>query len=162
MNELRIVDLSKKYFECGGRKFYKTESLSFDRYRELQKIIMEFGFNATFVEMFKNIRIAWDYLNNLKLGEAAVILHNMMVGVKSLEEKYPTALRMCALFFNEEGEDLTEYNEAKMTEKIDCWGRELEVNPFFRLASNLVPSWINAYRLVSKDGLVRAEKEKQG
>jgi len=160
MNELRTVDLTKKYFECDGRKFYKTDSLSFDRYRELQKQIMEFGFNATFMDMFKNIRTAWDYMNSLKLGEAAVILHNMMMGIKSLDEKYPVALRMCALFFNEEGEDQTEYNEAKMTEKIDCWGRELSVTPFFQLAANLVPSWINAYKLVSKDGLVRAEREK--
>lgn len=162
MNKLKTVDLEAKYFECDGRRFYKSTSLSFDRYRELQKYIMEFGFNATFIEMFKNIRTAWDYMNSLKLGEAAVILHNMMIGIKSLDEKYPTSLRMCALFFNEEGEDLAEFNEAKMTEKIDCWARELEVTPFFQLASKLVPSWINAYRLVSKDGLVRAEKEKEG
>jgi len=158
--ELRDLDFKDKYFECQGRKFYIKESLSFNRYRELQKLILEFGYNATFVDIFKNIRKAWDAMNALKLGEAAVELHNIMVGIKSLEEKYDPALRICALFIDEEGEDATIYDENLMREKIDCWGKECSVNPFFQLAASVVPHWINAYKIVSRDGLVRAETEK--
>ena len=160
MSELKTIDFSKKYFECGGRKFYIKDSLSFNRYRELQRLIIEFGFSATFVDIFKNIRIAWDHLNNLKLGDAAVTLHNVMYGIKSLEEKDDPALRMCALFIDEEGEDPTVYDEGKMKEKIDCWASELSVTPFFQLASSVVPHWIKAYNLVSKNGFVEEKKEK--
>jgi hypothetical protein len=159
--ELRIINTDDQYFECQSRKFYKKESLSFNRYRELQKLILEFGYNATFIDIFKNIRKAWDKMNELKLGEAAVELHNIMVGIKSLEEKHDPALRICALFYDEEGEDPTEYNEAKMREKIDCWGKELDVSPFFQLASRLVPFWINAYKIVTRDGSVVANEKKE-
>jgi hypothetical protein len=159
--ELRVIDLDDKYFECQKRKFYKKESLSFNRYRELQKLILEFGYNATFVDIFKNIRKAWDHMNALKLGEAAVELHNIMTGIKSLEEKHDPALRICALFYDEEGEDPTVFDDSKMREKIDCWGMELDVSPFFQLASRLVPFWINAYKIVTRDGSVKVEGKKE-
>ena len=163
--KLRAVDFSKKYFECDGRKFYVRDSLSFARYRELQKLILEFSFSATFVDLFKNIRIAWDHMNSLKFGDAAVTLHNIMSGIKTLEDKDDPALRMCALFIDEEGEDPTVYDEGQMREKIDCWGKELSVTPFFQLAASCVPYWMNAYKLVTPSGLkeerVKEEAQKE-
>lgn len=160
MTELKIIDFSQKHFECQGRKFYVKDSLSFNRYRELQKLNLEFGYSATFHDIFKNLRTAWDYLNSTKLGDAAVVMHNIMYGVVSLEEKDDPALRLCALFIDEEGEDATVYDEGNMREKIECWGKECAVLPFFQLASNLVPGWMPAYRVVSHDGL-KSEPEKQ-
>lgn len=150
---MKVVDFTKKHFECQGRKFYLKDTLSFNRYRELQKIILEFGYSATFVDIFKNVKTAWDFMNQLKFGDAAVTLHNIMSGIKTLEDKDDPALRMCALFIDEEGEDSTVYDEGKMREKIDCWAKECAVTPFFQLAANLVPSWINAYKIVSQSGL---------
>lgn len=160
MANLRIVDFSKKHFECQGRKFYIRDSLSFVRYRELQKLILEFSFSATFVDIFKNVHTAWDFMNQLKFADAAVTLHNIMIGVKTLEDKDDPALRMCALFIDEEGEDPTVCDEGKMREKIDCWAKELAVTPFFQLAASCVPSWTNAYKIVSQSGL-KEEKEKE-
>ena len=158
--QLRILDFDKeKYFKCDGREFEMTENLSFARYRKLQEISLEFGYSASFHDIFKNIRIAWDFLNDTKLGEAAVILHNIMYGVVSLENKYDAALRLCALFINEKGEDIAVYSEAIEQSKIDCWGKELDVTPFFHLASNLVTGWMPAYKVVSRSGL-KKEKSK--
>jgi hypothetical protein len=161
--ELRIIDFDKeKSFECDGRKFYLKESLSFVRYRELQKLNQEFGYSATFHDIFKNMRTAWDLLNSTKLGEAAVVLHNIMYGVVSLEEKDDPALRLCALFIDEEGEDPTIYDEGKMREKIECWGKELSVTPFFQLAVSLTPGLIPAYKTVLPNGSEqREEKDEQ-
>ncbi len=149
---MRTLDFSKKTFECGGRKFRVNDTLSFEYYRELQKISLEFGFSATFEEIFKNIRTAWDHLNNLKLGEAAVVLHNVMHGIVTLDDKHDAALRICALFIVEEGEDETTYNESVMINKIECWAKELDVTPFFQLASGVVAHWMPAYRIVSQSG----------
>jgi len=159
MASLRTVDFSKKHFECEGRKFYVKDSLSFIRYRELQKINLEFGYSATFLDTFKKIREAWDLLNQVKLGEAAVVLHNVMYGVVALEEKDDPALRLCALFIDEEGEDPTIYDEGKMKDKIECWGRELDVTPFFQLAANLCQGWINAYKVIIPNTLEEEKKE---
>lgn len=159
MADLRIIDFSKKYFECDGRKFYVKDTLSFNRYRELQKMMLEFGYSATFVDIFKNVKTAWDYMNSLKFGDASVTLHNIMMGIKSLEDKDDVALRMCALFIDEEGEDSTLFDEGKMKEKIDCWAKECAVTPFFQLAASLVPSWINAYKIVTQSGFGEAAKK---
>ena len=159
--ELRVIDFSKKHFECDGRKFVLKEMLSFTRYRELQKLNLEFGYSASFHDTFKGLREAWDLLNKLKLAEAAVVLHNIMYGVVGLEEKEDPALRICALFMDEEGEDPTVYDEGKMREKIECWGKELDVSPFFQLAPSLVPGWINAYKTVSQDGSKEEKTEEQ-
>ena len=160
MADLREIDFTKKFFECDGRKFYVRDSISFARYRELQKLNLEFGYSATFHDIFKNVRTAWDFLNQTKLGEAAVILHNIMYGVVALEEKDDVAFRLCALFIDEEGEDPTIYDEGKMREKIECWGKELSVTPFFQLAASLVPGWMPSYKVVIQDGSeVAVEKE---
>ena len=144
--ELRIIDFNKKHFECGGRKFFVKDSLSFARYRELQKLNLEFSYSATFHDTFEHIKEAWNFLNQVKLGEAAVVLHNLMYGIVSLEDKDDPALRLCALFIDEDGEDATIYDEGLMKEKIECWGKELAVLPFFQLAAALVPGWINVYQ----------------
>lgn len=150
--ELRVIDFKNKHFDCGGRKFILKDSLSFARYREFQKFNLEFGYSASFYDTFKGLREAWDLLNSTKLAEAAVVLHNIMYGVVGIEEKDDPALRICALFIDEEGEDPTVYDEGKMRDKIECWSRELDVSPFFQLAASLVPGWINAYKNVSQSG----------
>lgn len=155
--ELRSIDFTKKHFECQGRKFYVKDSLGFARYRELQKLNLEFGYSATFHDTFKHIKEAWDFLNQTKLGEAAVILHNLMYGIVNLEDKDDPALRICALFIDEEGEDPTIYDEALMKEKIECWGKELAVLPFFQLAVNLVPGWISVYQ----NGILNSLKKEE-
>lgn len=156
---LKIINFDKKHFECDGRKFYVQSTISFARYKELQKISLEFGYSATFVDIFKRINEAWDYLNATKLGEAAVVLHNIMYGIKKLEDKEDAALRLCALFIDQEGEDPTVYDEGKMREKIDCWSKELDVSPFFHLATNLVQGWMPAYKIVIRDGLKEAKRD---
>ncbi len=161
MKTLKVVDFSKKHFECSGRKFYVKESLSFMRYKELQKLNLEFGYSANFHETFKKIRVAWDHLNNLRLGEAAVELHNIMYGVVSLDEKDDPALRLCALFIDEEGEDATIYDEGKMSEKIACWAESCDVAPFFQMAASLCPDWINAYKVVIQSTLETGKGQKE-
>lgn len=158
---LRTINFeTDKSFECQGRKFYLRESLSFTRYRELQKLNLEFGYSATFHDIFKQIRTAWDFLNSTKLGEAAVVLHNIMYGVVSLEDKEDPALRLCALFIDEDGEDPAVYDEAKMKEKIKCWSDGgLDTSPFFQLAANLIPRWRKDYLLVSQSGLAWKPEE---
>jgi len=82
-----------------------------------------------------------------------------MIGIKTLDDKHDVAFRICALFMDEEGEDSTVYDEGKMREKIDCWSKECAVTPFFQQAASFVPSWINAYKIVTQSGFME-EKEK--
>lgn len=165
MTKLRVIDFSKeKYFECDGKKFEVQESLSFVRYKELQKIMIEFGFSATFEDIFKNLTTAVESYNKHDYFNMSIILYKIQEGIKKLEEKDDPALRLCALFINEPDEDVTKYSEAMMKAKIDSWGKEIEVNGFFYLAASLVPGWMPLYQLTIRAGLTEQkinENEKQ-
>lgn len=155
---VRKLDDNVKTFDCDGRKFVIRDTLSFNRFEKLKEFSLEFGFSATFKDIFMNLKKAWEFLNKLQLAEAAVIIHNIMKGITILEQKNDVSFRIAALFINEEKEDDTVYDEAVMQSKIDCWSRELEASFFLNLAAGLVSHWIAAYRLTLKDISEKGEK----
>lgn len=148
--ELRTIDPSQP-FECGGKKYAMSEKLSFNRYKKLQEFSIELGFSASFALLFSNLRKFWDLYNAGKAADGIVVIHNVMNGITILEKKHDVSLRMCAMFINEAGEDVSEFDEAKMNAKIDTWAKELDIKPFFQLASNLVPGWMPAYEIALRD-----------
>jgi hypothetical protein len=160
--KLKIIDVKEKQFECGGRTFYIQDSLSFNRYRELQRISIEFGFSTTFIDLYKEVKKAYDLVQtNKNWGDLAVTLFNVLSGVSKLDEKDAPALRLCALFINEADEDVTVYDELKIKDKINCWSKELDVSPFFHMAVNLVNGWMPAYKITSQSILNKESEEKQ-
>jgi len=158
--ELKTIDFKTGKFECGGRVFMLQDSLSFNRYRELQRIAIEFGFSRTFVNIFKEIQKSYDLMQTAKnYADVSVTLYNLLAGVAKTEDKDDAALRLCALFINEENEDVAEFNELKMKSKIDCWAKELDVTPFFHLAVNLVDGWMPAYKLTIHNTLKKENEQ---
>jgi hypothetical protein len=97
-----------------------------------------------------------------RLKRFSIILYKIQEGIKNLETKDDPALRICALFINEESEDLTSFNESAMKAKIDSWGRELSIEPFFYLAAALVPYWTNVYELHIRGGLSQKSETEEG
>ena len=136
------------------------ETLSFARYRVLQKLNLEFGYNATFNGIFERVKEAMEKMNEVRFVDTAVILHNILVGIKNLDEKEDVSLRLCTLFINEENEDVSVYDEKVMESKIECWSKELDVYPFFQLAASVVPHWTSAYNQLLKSGLINSQKVK--
>ena len=156
---LRKIDFdTEKYFECGGKTFYITDSLGFTRYKELQKISLEFGYSASMADVFNNLTKAQEFYNEHDYFSMSIVLYKIQEGIKNLEDKDDPALRLCTLFINEADEDTTTYNAALMKAKIDCWAKELEVSPFLSLAVSLVPGWMPAYEVSIRDGLEKEEK----
>ena len=157
---LRKLDFEKdKYFECGGRKFYVHDTLSFVRWREMQRINLEFGFSASFIDIYNNLDKAVQEFNKHNYFNMAVIINNIQNGVIRLDKKDDPAQRICALFINEEGEDITVINDGIIKSKLDCWNKELDSLPFFYLASSLVKGWMSAYEKVSRSGLTELANE---
>lgn len=157
---LRSIDFSvEKYFECQGKKFFVHDSLSFVRYRELQKLTIEFGFSVTFEDIFNNLTKAVDFYNKHDYFNMSITIYKIQEGIKGIETKDDPALRLCALFIDEDGEDPTVYSEPAMKAKIDCWGRELAVAPFFYLAASLVPNWMPSYLLTIQSGSKKVKEQ---
>lgn len=158
-NELRKLEPGTDHFECGGRKFYISDKMSFIKFEKLSEWSLEFGFSATFKDIFTQLKRLYEVLNQTKFADAAIICHNIMTGIVNLEQKDNAAFRICALFILEEGENEIDYNEAKISEKIECWSKELEVSFFLNFAAAIIPKWIAAYRLVSQS-ISKEQKEK--
>ena len=163
MSELRKIDFEKEnHFKCGGKEYFVIEDPGFIRFRELQKISLEFGYSATFEDIFNNLKSAVDSYNKHDYFNMSIVLYKIQEGIKNLEEKDDPALRLCALFIVEKDEDLTICNAAMMKAKIDCWAKELEVGPFLSLAVSLSPGWMPGYQMFIRNGLNQPKKtEKQ-
>lgn len=145
METLRTVDLSEGKFECGGKTYHACEQLSFARYEKLQTLLIEFAYSGSVGEVYANLKTAFEKLNNQKFAEAAISIHNTMKGIEDIDRKSTPALKICALFWNVQGEDLADASDIMIDSKISEWGKELDVNPFFHQAVCLLPEWRAAY-----------------
>lgn len=162
MTTLRKIDFEKeKYFECGGKKFEVTDSLSFVRYRELQKLSLEFGFSATFEDIINNLKKTVELYNAHDYFNMSITVFKMLEGIKAIDDKDDPALRLCALFINEVDEDPTKYSDAMVKAKIDSWSKEMEVSPFFYLACSLIPAWMPLYQVAIQSGSKEKEPEQE-
>ena len=140
MGEIKSLDLFKiNSFEANGHKYHVSKKISIPRWREYEKLEPRLTYGVDFESMFKQLRTAYDALNNKegKIADAAVILHNLMSGIKDIEneKREHPALLMCALVINREGEDAGTFNEQLQLEKIEDWRKEgFDVLPFFTFA----------------------------
>jgi len=146
--EVKKIDLSKPYFEANGKKYRVSKSLCVERWRHFEDLQALVGFGRSHDEIFKMVKKAYEALQHPKIADASVTLHNILIGMKEkLDQRHHPALLICALFINADDEDQKVYNEETMNRKIEDWQKEgYDVNDFFQLAWNLVPSFIENYR----------------
>lgn len=140
MAEVKTLDLFKiNSFEANGHKYHISKKISIVRWKEYEKLEPRLTYGVDFNSMFKQIRTAYDALNSKegKIADAAVILHNLMSGIKDIEseKREHPALLMCALVINRDGEDTGTFDEKLQLEKINDWRKEgFDVLPFFTFA----------------------------
>jgi len=142
-------------------KYNVKKMLSVERWREFEDLQMKVGFGRSFQELFDMVRKAYEKLQEPKIADASVILHNIMIGVKDkLDKRHDPALQICALFINSEDEDEKVYDEDVMNQKIDNWQKEgYAIQDFFTMAWNLVPGCIEIYEEDLKNTLSQVKKK---
>lgn len=146
--QVKKLDLDQSFFMANGKKYTVSKSLSVERWRHFEDLQALVGFGRSFDDIFQNVKKAYEALQKPKIADASVILHNILTGVKEkLDQRHHPALLICALFINHEEEDQKVYNEEAMKLKIADWQEEgYDINDFFQLAWNLVPSFIENYK----------------
>ena len=167
-NEVKRLDMSKSYFEANGKKYHVTKNLCIERWRHFEDLQAMVGFGRTFEDLFTAFKDIWAFLDEkggAKVASASIVCHNAMTGIKTkLEERHHPSLMLCALFINYEGEDEKVYDEEILKAKINDWQEEgYDVNDFFQLAWNLVPSFIETYNedIVNTSNLTKKEQSSQ-
>lgn len=149
--QLKRIDLESGYFEANGKKYFIEGAMSIERYAEFQIFEKELAYGLTVKGIFEEITKAWKHLNKLQLGEAAVILNNLIRGVSKLEEREPVVLKICALVINEENEDRAHFSQDMINKKIIDWKAEgLDIRDFFHVASGSVNGFQEIYRKAAR------------
>jgi len=148
MNEVKKIDLKDGSFMANNKRYVVSNSISVERWKEYEKLEPKLTFGVGFDEMFKNVKKAYEYVNQQKFADSAVILHNIMAGIKDIEDakRIHPALAMCALVINVEGEASAKYTTEMVQEKIEDWTAEgLDMVDFFTLALKSIRGFRETY-----------------
>ena len=146
--EPRTIPDNATQFEANGKVYRKANSLSFNRYGWMEQLQVKLGFGRDPHEMFKSEAEAFGLLNKMKFAEAAVHINNNMSGLAAIAEREPHPIfKMCALFWNYEGESVGTMTDDLMAEKMADWDASgIDSAFFFRSAMVNVPGLLAAYR----------------
>lgn len=160
-NEVKRMNFNLPYFEACGIKYHMNKVLSVERWRKFEDLQPLLMFGRSAQDLFNMTKRTYEKYNEGKYADGAVLLHNMMLGVKEhLEQRYHPALMITALFFNAEGEDQKTFDEDLMNKKIENWQKEgYAMEDFFTVAFNMVPGFMKIFEDDLKDISSHIEKE---
>ena len=159
MKDIRYID----NFIANGNKYLVRTSLTITRFEEFEKLQAQVGYGVSFKQLYANLNKAFQELNAMKPADATITIYNMINGVKqNLNMRENEVLLLCGLFICREDEDLTKYDPAYVSAKIEDWRKEgISMDNFFTIAFTLTSGFIPNL----KDGLknisqkVKAAKE---
>ena len=147
-NEVKKLDADKGWFMANGKKYIVSNSISVERFKEYEKLEPKLTFGIGFDDLIKNVKKAYEYVNQQKFADSAVVLHNIMAGIKDIENptRIHPALAMCTLVINVEGEESARYTTAMVEQKVDDWMAEgLDMLDFFLLALRSIKGFRATY-----------------
>jgi len=148
MSEVKKIDLSQGWFMANGKKYVISNSISVERYKEYEKLEPKLTYGVGFEELFRNVKKAYELVNQQKFADSAVVLHNIMSGIKEVEDskRIHPALTMCSLVINVEGEESAIYSAEMVNNKVEDWTAEgLDMIDFFLLALKSIKGFRQTY-----------------
>lgn len=149
------IDMTKTSFIANGKEYFITSFLSVARFCEFQIFEKEFAYSTDLKTLFKEVnschKMLKEAVNFGTVSDVIVKLDNLQRGIARLEEKEPTALKLCALFINTEKEDPAFWSVDLMNVKIeDFKDSGIEMKDFFQLALTSQHSFIDIYNQMSE------------
>lgn len=160
---VKRIDFEKPYVEANGKQYKFLKELPINRFKELDKMEVEFFYGFDMQALFNKLKSAFEDINKNKLGDAAVKVHNLMVGVADrVDKREHIVLRICSLFLVTDDEDITKWDEDLAKEKAADWAAEgYSMSDFFSLAATSLPGFLNVYESVTADISEEAAQKKQ-
>jgi hypothetical protein len=156
---IKHIDFSKDVIPANGKDYRVVKELSIARFKELDKMEVEFFYGFDMQGMYNKLTDAFNDLNKTKLADASVKIHNLIKGIADkIDNREHVVLRICSLFLVTEGEDESKWSEELAAEKAKDWAAEgYSMTSFFSLVANSLPGFMNAYENAISD--TSAEKK---
>lgn len=150
-NQPKRIDFTKQSFMANGNEYFIDDTMSIARYAEYQSISPELGYGLSVPEMFTKVLEIEQNMNNSQFVKASVILNDFANGLKSINDRTPVALKLCALFINRADEDITIVDKRVMDAKFEDWKKEgLAMLDFFTLAVNTIVGLVELYNKLTQ------------
>lgn len=158
--EQKRIDFNKAIIPANGKEYKIISELPIARFKELDKMEVEFFYGFNMEGMFQKLKASFEDLNKNKPADASVKIHNLMKGIADrIDDREHIVLRVCSLFLITEGEDVTKWNEDLAKEKAKDWEAEgYSMSDFFSLAATFLPGFFKSYEEVTQDTSGEAAK----
>lgn len=151
MTSLKRIDFTQQKFIANGKEYTITDALSIERFAEYQALSVELGYGLTIPEIHKKVLEVEQHMNGTQFVKASVVLNDLANGIKSVNDRLPTALKLCTLFVVRTDEDLSKIDKLLMDEKIEDWKKEgIDIRDFFTLATNMIGGFIELYQSLTQ------------
>lgn len=162
MGELRTIETTAKGFETDKHKYVIINTLPIERYIMYLKMQTEIAFDVSFSGVYNAFSAIIGKLNESKPVEAGIIANNAQIGLSQLDTKRLPVLTMCSLFIIREDEDVREFSETVMDEKIDDWTKSgIEIGFFLNFAEKLIHGYEQFSKIASLNTLNTVKKAEQ-
>lgn len=137
--KLKELDIGQKVFSANGKEYFIEPHVSAERFREMQLIEIQLGFEIDYKKMSQRLAELYQLLNEQNFADAAVLCYNLQNGIADIENREMPILRYCAMFINTEKEDRRKVDEKVIDEKINDWNQEgISYHSFFLTAISMV------------------------
>lgn len=136
MEKLKQINPSEKSFMANGKTYWiEAGDISIARWAKYEEYTLEMQYGVNQVELFNKFKQITELANKLQFADIAVLCYNTQNGIRGMMERLPVALKVCALFINEENEDRGSISDDLVMKKINDWQLEgYAVGSFFQLA----------------------------
>jgi hypothetical protein len=163
MSTLKRIDFSSPTIPANGKVYKFMNELSIARFKELDKLEVEFFYGFDMQQMFDKLKAAFEDLNKAKPADASVKIHNLMKGIADkVDKRENVVLRICSLYLVTEDEDVTKWSEELAKQKINDWETEgYAMTDFFSLAATSLPGFLKSYESVTQDMSEEAATQSQ-
>lgn len=133
-----------------GKVYRKTDNLPFCRYGKMEALSIEMAYARSVQDLFASQKRAYELLDKQKLADAAVEMHNCMMGAARVADGKPhPAAMLCMLFWNNEDEDKAITDEQLLEKVADV--SHMDASFFFVQAAISVPGLLAAFKARSRD-----------
>lgn len=158
---LKRIDFSKSVIPANGKEYKILKELPIARFKELDKMEVEFFYGFDMQGMFDKLKATFEDLNRSRIGDASVKVHNLMKGIADrIDKREHIVLRICSLFLITDNEDVTVWSEELASQKADDWAKEgYTMTDFFSLVASFLPGYLKSYEEVTSDTFPPATKK---
>lgn len=161
--KLKQISIKDKSFTANGKTYLiETGDISIERWAKYEELSLEMQYGTDQVAMFQNWKKVTELANELKFSDIAILAHNMQNGMLQVMSREPVALKLCALFINEENENRAIITDDMISQKINDWRVEgYSIGPFFQLALVFSKLTQEIFNLITEESLQKLEELNQ-